>query len=78
MSKAGGAHLEFEVLLVAVEVVLDVLAQRHAVFYPYAVGMVDFHDDFVVLADFDIDQEIVLSLQPLVDQCLDNAFLYHF
>ena len=64
LAESGGADLQFKVFLVAVEVVFDEFAQFHAVFYPYAVGVVDFHNDSVVLADFDIYEEVVFSLKP--------------
>ena len=64
LSEARRPHFQFEVFLVAVEMVFDKLAQLHAVFYPHAVGVVNLHNNLVVLADLNVNEEIVFSLEP--------------
>ena len=60
------SHFELIVLVVAAEMVLDILAQLCAVFDPHAVGMVNFNSNLVIGRNIDIHQEVVFVLQPLI------------
>ena len=77
LSQAGRAYLEFVVLCVSADMLLDIAAQLNAVLYPHAVGMVLLYHDAVIWANLNVYQEIVLVLEPLFYYTLYNVFVYH-
>ena len=68
LSKAGRANLELVIIGFAVEAVFYVAAQLGTVFNPHSLGVVNFNCDFVVFANYDIYQKILLVGEPLICQ----------
>ncbi len=46
--------------------ILDILAQLGAVFYPYAISMVNLYGDLVIRAHCEVNKKILLALQPFI------------
>ena len=77
LPQSGAAHFQFIVLFVAREMILDEAGQLHAVLNPNPFGLVDFHGDTVIGRDGEIRQEVVFTLEPLLNQCLHFCFVNH-
>lgn len=65
LSETCRAYFELIVFFVAAEMVFDIAAQRHAIFYPHSIGMVDLYYDSVIRAYLYVDEEIFLAVKPL-------------
>ena len=77
LTDARRAHFKLIVFLIPVEMSLDEAAQVLTVVYPHTIGMVYFNHDFVIRADLQVHQKVLLTFQPLVNQAFYHVFIYH-
>src|SRR5574344_338313 len=77
LAYTSASYFQFIVLFITVQVILHKPAQCYTILYPHSISMVYLHYDFIVWADRDVHQEIIVALQPLVYNLFYDVFIYH-
>ena len=77
LPQSGRPDFEFEICFVAIQTVFYEFGEFYAVVDPYAFGMVNLYGDAIVARYGEVGQEVVFSLEPLVDELSYNVFTDH-